>query len=184
MVVFMKPFISDATETMYYKQIEEAITRHARPETGIEPALVKAIVSTESAFFPRAERCDRAVLEKQAWFMKSLKNYGLDPADDKNFCSVGACQILYVVAISYGWAGSYYDLMDPGKSVYFAVLILKDLKSRFKGDIRKMISAYNNGGAYFFDLDLDGIKDPGEVFKNEDYVNKVYKSYKAAGGLK
>jgi soluble lytic murein transglycosylase-like protein len=180
----MVPFVSAATEAMYQKQIADAIVRYVRPDCGIEPALIKALIKNESGNYPRAERCDRAVLENQSWFTDSLKRYGLDPTDDKNFCSVGAGQILYVVAISYGFSGPYYDLMDPGKNIYFMVLILKDLKARFKGNVQDMISAYNNGGAYFFDLDGDKVKDPGEKYKNQDYVDRVYTAYKANGGTK
>lgn len=65
--------------------------------------------------------------------------------DDGKSPSLGVCQIKYQTAKLMGYKGSQTELMNPSNNVYFAAKYLKYQITRYKGDIRKAVAAYNAG---------------------------------------
>lgn len=185
--------VSGQTQIMYDKQRAAAVAKWSAAYN-IEMALVAAFVKVESENFPYAERCDRAALQNQKWVIESIKTFNLDPIDDRTFCSVGLCQVLFINARSLGYGGSYEGFFNPDINVSIASKMIWGLFNSnkipaelddpqiHKLQIMKVISSYNQGGPYYIDKNGNGRQDPGEPFKNQDYVNAVYAAYKAMGG--
>lgn len=63
--------------------------------------------------------------------------------------AAGLFQFMPSTAKAYGLEGN--DVFDPNKSTVAAAMYLNDLKERYKGDIAKMLTAYNGGR-----IDSDG----------------------------
>ena len=66
---------------------------------------------------------------------------------------------MYTTAVQMGYRGDPRDLSRPQASLPYVLKYLDHLKSRFDGDIAKVVSAYNAG--------------PGNVGTNPKYTNKV-----------
>lgn len=90
--------------------------------------------------------------------------------DDGNGDSLGVCQIKYNTAKLLGFKGTTAQLMDPAINVKYAGLYLSKQITRYEGNYAKAVSAYNAG-----------IYRPGTTAfaKNQQYVNKVFKTWAA-----
>lgn len=67
--------------------------------------------------------------------------------DDGGSDSIGICQIKLETARSVGYKGTSQSLMVPRVNIYYAAKYLSALRSRYHGDIKKAIIAYNLGHA-------------------------------------
>jgi len=159
---------------------KERVTRKWTQQFKLQPALVKAIIDKESMDYPLAYRVDRSVLKKQAWYRKTITT--AQKQLDECWASYGYMQVLYGLARHYGYTGIPFGLFEPNLSIKYGCRHLDYLKKRYKGRILDMIHAYNWGSNAWMDFDNDGIKDPGEPYKNQDYVDDVYKLFKEYGG--
>jgi len=93
----------------------ERIVRDAAERHQVDPALVKAVISTESGWNPRA------ISRKGA---------------------VGLMQLVPETAQRFG-GGS--NLFDPAQNVEAGTTYLKSLLDRYNGDLKKSLAAYNAG---------------------------------------
>lgn len=175
-------YMSDKTVASLKAEIAIAVEKNAK-EHDIELALIKALIKKESSDYAFALRNDWDVLVQCGWFMTALNEYRLDPNNYKNFCSIGLMQVLYLVAYEMGFRGTHEQFFKPDINIMYGCMLIKRLQHKFT-KIQDVISAYNNGGAYFFDLDHDGLHDENEQYKNQAYVDTVYKYYKDFGGVK
>lgn len=80
--------------------------------------------------------------------------------------SLGICQIQEPTAKMLGFTGTREELMSPWVNSLYAGKYLRYQLDRYKGDIRKAISAYNMGS---FREKADG------TTYNRVYVSKVFK---------
>lgn len=81
---------------------------------------------------------------------------------DGNSPSYGLCQIKYETAKWLGFKGKAGELFDRNVNAYWAARYLGYQISRYNGDTRKALSAYNAGSA---------------IKANKKYVNKVLRRY-------
>lgn len=91
--------------------------------------------------------------------------------DDGRSSSLGVCQCKLSTAYFMGFRGTEAQLMDPRINAHYTARYLRYQLSRYSGDVRLAVAAYNSGTAR--------VKEDGTV-KNQGYVNKVFKSW---GGL-
>lgn len=173
-------WMSEDTKDSIDDEIERAVKRNCQ-EQGVEEALVRAVMKKESQNYPFAIKNDRKNLEKQSWFTDAVERFRLDKDDYRTWSSLGLMQTLYVVAYDLGFRGKPEQLFVPDIGVMYGCILLKKL-DRGGRSIQEIISRYNQGGAYFNDLDGDGVKDPNEPYNNQPYVDQVYKYYKNFGG--
>lgn len=82
--------------------------------------------------------------------------------------SYGICQIKYETAKHLGFKGTELDLMKPENNIKYAGKYLKHQLTRYNGDVKKAVIAYNRGNA----KDLTSTK----------YQIKVFNRWLIAGG--
>lgn len=116
------PFYARATDPARVRRFASLIEASAR-STGLDPALVTAVVAVESAFEPRA-------------------------VSDKG--ALGLMQILPETGARYGLRadahGSMADkLFDPAANLRVGTRYLRDLLARFEDDLPLALAAYNAG---------------------------------------
>lgn len=164
-----------ANENAYDAIIDAEI---AGAPTGVDRALVKAIIGTESGFKPNAYRGEPHIGD----------------------ASRGLMQILLRTAQGVGFAGPALDLYDPATNIRYGVRFLSGLVRSKGGDVWSAVSAYNNGNGRVAKVtttvclarNADGTcarsftAQPGQ-FLNQPYVDKVkalyrYFSTQLAGG--
>ncbi|KVM90585.1 lytic transglycosylase domain-containing protein [Burkholderia diffusa] len=87
-------------------------------EYGIDPYLIMAFASVESAF---------------------------DPAAISSKGAVGLMQVMPKTASRFGFRGSAADLFDPANNLRIGARYLAHLAVRFRGDLDLIIAAYNAG---------------------------------------
>ena len=111
--------VTDPSVTRRYAQMIET-NAHA---SGLDPALVKAVVAAESAFDPRA-------------------------VSDKG--AIGLMQVLPETGERYGVHGdarhsAQQRLFDPATNLRIGTRYLRDLLARFENDVSLALAAYNAG---------------------------------------
>lgn len=136
----------------------------------VETALIRAIIEKESFRYQFAYRVDYNALKKQSWYAKTLSTE--EKLYKKYYASYGYMQILFGVAKHQGMSGPPELLFDTYTNIYHGIKLLKSLMRRYK-NIKDVISAYNQGS--------NKKRDNGK-YRNQKYVDKVYKFYKKFGG--
>ena len=162
-------YISKDTQNMLHQEIEKHITKWSRTYK-VEEELIKAIIDTESQWYPFAIRYEPH-LERAKWYLKTLSVS--NETNRLSFCSMGLMQILYGVAKhDLGFRGQPTTLMSPSNSIKYGTKQLKNLQRRFP-NIKDAISSYNQGSPR---------KDKDGKYRNAMYVFKVYRAYRKFGG--
>jgi soluble lytic murein transglycosylase-like protein len=87
---------------------------------------------------------------------------------DGNANSIGVCQIKLQTARLVGFKGSEKDLKTPFTNIYYSAAYLSHQLTRYRGDIRKGVAAYNAGRYRENDKGL---------IMNRKYVQKVFKEW-------
>jgi len=115
---------------------------------GVNDALIRAVISQESNWDVGAYRAEPKI----------------------NDASIGLMQILVKTAqwIAKDTTITGQQLYDPYTNISIGIKYLAKLLSRYGGDIKKAIAAYNAGSAKYR---LNG------DFINQDYVNRVWAFY-------
>lgn len=88
--------------------------------------------------------------------------------NDGGSSSIGICQIKLTTAQGLGFRGTAEELAKPKTNIYYAGKYLKAQLTRYSGDIKKAISAYNAGTHR---------EDALGITKNRRYVAKVFKAW-------
>lgn len=151
----------------YPLKYQEYVTAYAR-QYDFDPALIYALIRTESGFNPRAS----------------------SPA--------GAVGLMQLTEETYEWAQSRLpeaerlpeeDLYDPGTNIRYGVLVLSMLREQF-GDTRTMLAAYNAGiGNVRRWLQDSACSDDGRTLKTipfsetRKYVDKIPAAQQIYGKL-
>lgn len=174
-------YMSNETIITLDEQRAMAIAKHAT-NFGIEAALIRAIIAHESMQFHFAFRIDYKSLKKQAWYLKTLSFE--EKKNKRMYSSYGDMQILYGLAKLYGFRGAPEELFNADTNIYYGCKHLEWLIKRYHGRIKDVIHAYNWGSNAWNDLDGDKKHDANETYKNQEYVDSVYKKYKKFGGVK
>ncbi len=156
-------YISEKTEKLLKSRVFTAIEH----QKDIEKPLVMAIIKQESNFYPFAIRYEPQ-LKRATWYKRLLK----EKDNDLYYCSFGLMQILFGIAVSFGFKKDPFSLFYPEINIYYGTKYLKNLMQRYK-NIKDVISAYNQGS---------NKKDRYGNYKNQEYVDKVYRYYKMFGG--
>jgi soluble lytic murein transglycosylase-like protein len=107
---------------------------------GLEPDLVRAVISKESSGKTHAYRFEASVAE---WFRSNPKAAGLIPA--RYAASYGLMQILYATATDYGFSAEPEYLFVPRIGLEFGCMHLAALVKWAKNDLAKALAAYNGG---------------------------------------
>lgn len=154
-----------------YDDIIEATVRELGG--GVTVPLVKAVISVESGFDPRAYREEAHI----------------------NDASRGLMQMLAGTARGLGFSADPDELFEPPTAIYYGTKFLRDLISTKRGDVLAAVSAYNNGNGKRATklttvcLERNSTGDcvrsftaqPGQFF-NQPYVDKVVSSLAYFGG--
>jgi soluble lytic murein transglycosylase-like protein len=93
----------------------------------------------------------------------SLNPAAINPNDGDGTPSLGLCQVKVKTARWLGFEVDEADLLDPHLNAMVAAHYLAKQKRRYRGDVRKAVSAFNAGTA---------------TAANEGYVNKVMEAMK------
>jgi soluble lytic murein transglycosylase-like protein len=171
-------YISSKTYECFVKTKEDSILRWGN-KFKVSVPLIRAIISQESKGNFWATRYEHH-LKKANWYQRALK--GLDYIVDFHYCSFGLMQIMFATARSFGFMGSPFKLYNPEIGIKYGVKMLKSLMKRYKGRIHDVVAAYNQGNNRFYDVNKNGIKDKGENYYNQEYVDSVMKLYEENGG--
>ncbi len=147
---------------------------------GLKPSLVAAIVAVESSFRPWAHRYEPGFKRRYVspWLRRrKIRANVLETALLSS--SLGLMQVMGLVACELGLPPKRVtELFVPRGGLWFGCRKLRQLMKRYKGCTEDVISAYNQGNRRFLDLDGDGLKDPGEPYRNQAYVDKVLSQMK------
>lgn len=177
--------LSAATQQVYRTKKEKYIAKFSE-QFGIDPKLFRAIVDHESQGFARAERNDRARLEKQKWVWSVINQYGLDPEEPEIWHSLGYSQILFLAAMDLGLENWCKErglevkpviLLDIETNLYWAAKLIKKRCMNKYSKPEDIAAAYNAGSMRWDDADGDGIKDPDERYENQKYVSSIMAIY-------
>lgn len=95
-------------------------------------------------------------------FIESGRNPAAIHYNDGNGHSIGLCQIKLKTAKWLGFRGTEKDLFKPEVNTYYAAKYLQYQITRYKGDTKKAIIAYNRGNA----SQLTSTKYSAKVFKH------------------
>jgi soluble lytic murein transglycosylase-like protein len=143
---------------------DDLIIKYAN-KYGIDPALLKAIITIESAFYE--------------------KSYRYEP--HRNDSSYGLVQILYQTAKNLGFKGKPTDLYDPETNINYGAKFLSILQKQYK-NIDDVIASYNMGyprpasKTTPIIINIYGKPKPDWKYANQPYVDKglaYYYYYKA-----
>ena len=96
---------------------------------GVDPALVKAVIWTESKGDPYVLRYERHL-------------------DDHSY---GLMQLLLSTATELGFKGSADGLFDPDTNIRLGTMYLAKQLKRYGGNVAKAVAAYNAGSARYKD---------------------------------
>jgi len=144
---------------------DDLINKYASVNS-IDPALLKAIISIESAFYE--------------------KSYRYEP--HRNDASYGLTQLLYQTAKSLGYTGKPTDLYNPENSIKYGAKFLSYLNKQYSGNLGDIFASYNMGfprpasQTTAIIIKLFGKPEPDWKYANQPYVDKgiaYYYYYKA-----
>ena len=131
------------------------IETHARA-SGLDPALVKAVIAVESAFDPLA---------------RSAKG------------AIGLMQVIPETGARYGLAGDERNsiadkLLDPATNVRIGTRYLRDLLARFDDDLPLALAAYNagEGAVAVHDNAIPPFAETRDFVRTVQYVYALYRS--------
>jgi soluble lytic murein transglycosylase-like protein len=119
----------------YSPEIQIASGRH-----GLDPNLVRAVISKESAGKTHAVRFEASVAD---WFKRNPKAAGLTP--ERYASSYGLMQILFATATDYGFSAEPEYLFVPRIGLDFGCMHLAAMNKWAHGDLAKALEAYNGG---------------------------------------
>ena len=161
-------YVSSKTNTNIKNDIQHQ-ARYFSKDLGVELALVLAIIKQESQFVDDAKRFEPH-LKDAKWHNKWLSDE--EQKIDYSYYSMGVMQVLFAIAKSYGFKGAPHELLNPKLSIAYGTMHLRKLiKDHYY--LADVISVYNYGSV---------AKDNKGKYKNQKYVENVYKYYKAYGG--
>ena len=162
------PALDALRETSFYKRIAEhpnlerfrnLIDQYAQA-SGLDAALVKAVIAVESAFNPAAVSAKGALGLMQV-IPETGERYGL--AADKRH-------------------SVQQKLLDPETNLRIGTTYLRDLMALFANDITLVLAAYNVGPGNV--EDLHGTPDDGSddtlSIPNQSYVDAVHKNLQSS----
>lgn len=136
---------------------------------GVDPKLVQALVTVESAWDEWAYRYEPAYayLFKPEDFAKAL---GISKESERCFqkTSFGLMQIMGAAAREHGFSGQLGRLFIPETNLEYGIKHLLTLAQRYE-KIEDQIAAYNAGSAK-----TDALTG---AYRNQRYVDKVLKAY-------
>lgn len=137
----------------------------------LEYALIKAIIKHETigTFNPNLTRFEKH-LKKEAWYTNHLST--LEKQTRESFCSVGLMQVLFGVAKHLGYKDKPDGLKDINENIYWGSKHLRNLSRKYS-NIKDVISAYNQGKPK---------KTRSGKYRNQGYVDSVYRYYRQYGG--
>ena len=170
--MIFKVFMSNETITDIKLSVSDAIKTYA-DKYGYEEALIRAFIKHESNGYYLAYRVDYNVLRNQSWYKKTLTD--AERKQKKYYASYGLMQILYGNAKHYGFKGNAEGLFGAEANIKYGCKVLNVFKRKYKGRLLDMVSAYNQGS--------NRRNDKGK-YRNQKYVDSVYKYYKKFGGVK
>lgn len=173
-MITLKTFLGDNTANIIKNEVEIAIKKYSK-ECGVDEKLIRAIIAQESAGVPHAVRYEPQ-LRKAEWYRKTLPEQYKE--DFHAYCSMGYMQVLYGIAVSYGFKGSPHDLLSEDNSIKYGVLHLKKLTKTY-AVLNDAIASYNMGSPKKF-----GPDNPrhGEYINN-DYVLSVNSFLNKTSGI-
>jgi hypothetical protein len=144
-------------------------TEYSTKKITIEPALIKAIVYQECQGKPYSIRYEKHLKTNQQY----VYNIPLRYREDKlSYCSLGASQVLYGTARWLGFRKEPAELLLSKHNIKYCIKYIKYLIERY-WQIDKVISSYNQGSPR---------KNKQRKFKNQKYVNSVFKYYQKYDG--
>lgn len=109
-------------------------------------------------------------------YVESTHNTKAIHLNDGKSNSVGICQIKLKTARWLGFRGNEQQLMEPKNNIYYAAKYLRYQITRYKGDVRKAVIAYNMGHARHLtstEYSVRVYKQWARDNKDEKYSNKV-----------
>lgn len=171
-------YISNKTEVMLHNMKTEAVKKYASIYK-VPAALVLAVIakeSTNSCWPPRVEHH----LKRAKWYNGALT--GITWIRDYHYCSFGLMQIMYGTARHNGYIFQPFGLCNPDRGIKYGTKFLAKCIKRYKGNMWDGVAAYNQGNNRYYDVNKNGIKDEGEQYRNQAYVDRVFELYKQYGG--
>lgn len=143
--------------TAYRAEIETQASRY-----GLDPALVTAVVITESSGLTHAYRYEPGFWDR---YLKHRPEWdGANPA--RVSASYGLMQVMFPVAVEFG-----YPKNDPPEYLFVPLIgleygckVLKERMTWAGGNVRAALAAYNGG---------KGGNLPGGTLRNAAYADKV-----------
>ena len=141
-----------------------ALARQMASDAGVDPDLVCAIASVESAWNPWAARYEHAYsyLETPSVWAPRV-GFSIDTETMLQKTSFGLLQIMGGVGRQYGYSKALTNLCDPADGLSIGLIHLKSKIARYPGDENSAIAAYNAGTATV----------NNGVFTNQSYVDAV-----------
>lgn len=109
----------------------EQIARNSAAAHKLNPALLCALIETESSWNPKATRYEAAF---QKHYIDPM-NLPAQEAQDRS-TSWGLCQIMGQTAIEFGWKGRLQDLLEPVNGIEWGC---RKLAQCFKNALKKPI---------------------------------------------
>lgn len=164
-------YYSNNTIEMLKKMKNESIEKYSKVYS-IEIALIRAICSQESENNNFGLRVEHH-LKKAKWYKNTLAFLKKEEVKDYHYCSFGYMQIMFGTARHIGYLGKPFSLCNPELGIKWGCKFLARLIKRFKGNIWDSVAAYNQGNNRFYDINKNGIKDDGEKYYNQKYVDDV-----------
>jgi soluble lytic murein transglycosylase-like protein len=137
-------------------------------EHGLDPALVKAVILTESDGKTAAYR-----FEPGFWlrYMANEPEW-VDTVPQRVSSSYGLMQVMYTTARQHGYVGEPEHLMVPDVGVRYGCRHLRFLLDNCGGDVEMALAQYNGG--------ITG--NTRRPFRNQLYVHKVMKTFRGLKG--
>jgi soluble lytic murein transglycosylase-like protein len=125
---------------MSIKHYEPLIEQKAK-EYGLEPALVKAVVSVESSGMTSAYRYEPAFWLRYMANKPEFK--GMNP--HRASASYGLMQVMYATAVAHGLKGEPEEMFIPTVGLDYGCRVLSKLLKKCNGDVEQALAQYNGG---------------------------------------
>lgn len=153
------------TESVNQAQTHRDLAGITARKHGLNPDLVCAIISVESAWNPHAVRYENA----WKWHLDTAKYAAKNHITERTeyilqSLSYGLGQVMGAVCRELGHDGSLIEMFDPELNIEFTCLKLKQISKKYS-DQNDIIASYNAGSPR---------RDPVlHRYENADYVDKV-----------